>query len=73
MIEKLRKKISLIVLFAISIPIIFIIIIYNISYYNSTVRANTQFIDRFFGEPNGGQEPVGPGSSTTKMKGCFQQ
>ena len=54
MIEKLRKKISLIVLFAISIPIIFIIIIYNISYYNSTVRANTQFIDRFFGEPNGG-------------------
>jgi len=54
MIEKLRKKISLIILFAISIPVIFIIIIYNFSYYNNTIRANTQFVDRFFGEPNGG-------------------
>lgn len=54
MIDKLRKKISLIVLFAISVPIIFVVIMYDISYYNSTVRANTQFVDRFFGEPIGG-------------------
>lgn len=54
MIDKLRKKISLIVLFAISVPIIFVVIMYDISYYNSTIRANTQFVDRFFGEPIGG-------------------
>ena len=54
MIDKLRKKISLIVLFAISVPIIFVVIIYDISYYNNIVRANTQFVDRFFGEPIGG-------------------
>ena len=54
MIDKLRKKISLIVLFAISVPIVFVVIISDISYYNSIVRANTQFIDRFFGEPIGG-------------------
>ena len=51
MIDKLSKKISLIVVFAISIPIIFIVIIYNFSYYNNTIRVNVQFIDRFFGEP----------------------
>ena len=54
MIDKLRKKISLIVLFAISVPIIFVVIMYDISYYNSTVRVNTQFVDRFIGEPIGG-------------------
>ncbi|MBQ6494679.1 MAG: HAMP domain-containing histidine kinase [Bacilli bacterium] len=54
MIEKLRKKISLIILIAISIPLLFIIIFYNISYYNNIIRANTKFVDRFIGEPNGG-------------------
>ena len=53
MIDKLRKKISLIVLFAISIPLVFIIIIFDMSYYNNIVRANTKFVDRFFGEPIG--------------------
>lgn len=52
MIEKLRKKISLIVLFAISIPLIIIIIFYNISYYNNTIRANSMVVDRFIGKPN---------------------
>ena len=51
MIDKLRKKISLIILFAISIPIVFIAIIFNISYYNNIIKANTQFVDRFFKEP----------------------
>ena len=52
MIEKLRKKISLIVLCAISIPLFFIITIYTISYYNNTIRANAQFADRFFNKPS---------------------
>lgn len=52
MIEKLRKKISLIVLFAISIPLLIIIILYNISYYNNTLQVHTMIIDRFIGKPN---------------------
>ena len=55
MIERLKKKISLIILFAISIPVLFIIIIYNFSYYDNAIRTNTQFIDRFFGEPKSGR------------------
>ena len=47
MIDKLRSKISLIVLCAISIPFIIIILFYGISYYNNTIRANSIFVDRF--------------------------
>lgn len=54
MVDKLRKKLSLIILSAISIPLLFILVIYNISYYRNTISANTQFVERFFGEPNGG-------------------
>ena len=53
MIEKLRKKISLIVLFAISIPLLFIIIFYTISYRENIIRTNAQFVDRMFVDPNG--------------------
>lgn len=53
MIDKLRKKVSLIVFFAISVPLVFLMIIYTVSYYNDTVRTNSEFVDRFFGEPNG--------------------
>ena len=56
MIEKLRRKISLIVLFAISIPLLVIITFYVLSYYNNTIRANVGLVDRFFGEPNGGPD-----------------
>ena len=52
MIEKLRKKISLIILFAISIPLLFTIILYNISYSNNIIRTNARLVDRFFGEPD---------------------
>ena len=51
MIEKLRKKISLIIFVAISLPIFLIIILYLTSYYNNTIQINTQFIDRFFEKP----------------------
>ena len=53
MIEKLRKKIFLIVLFAISIPLLFIIIFYTISYRENIIRTNAQFVDRMFVNPNG--------------------
>lgn len=53
MIEKLRKKISLIVLFAISIPLLFTLTLYIVSYTNSTIRTNARMVDRFFGEPSG--------------------
>ena len=53
MIEKLRKKISLIVLFAISIPLLFIIIFYTVSYRENIIRTNAQFVDRMFVDPNG--------------------
>lgn len=56
MIDKLRKRISLIVLFAISIPLLIIITFYAFSYYNNTIRSNAQFVDRFFGEPMGRPE-----------------
>ena len=52
MIKKLRKKISLIILFAILIPLLTVIIFYVSSYYNNIIRTNTGFVDRFFGEPN---------------------
>jgi len=54
MIEKLRKKISLIILFAIFIPLFVIIIFYSFSYYNNTIESTSNLVDRFFGEPNGG-------------------
>ena len=54
MIEKLRKKITLIIVFAISIPLLLIVSFYIISYRNNTIKANTQFVDKIFGGPNGG-------------------
>ena len=52
MIEKLRKKISLIVLFAISIPLLITITLYTISYSNNIIRTNARLVERFFGEPD---------------------
>lgn len=52
MIEKLRKKIYLIVLFAISIPLLFTITLYTISYSNNIIKTNARLVDRFFGEPD---------------------
>ena len=50
MIKKLQNKISLIIVLAISIPLIFIVGIYSYSYYNNVVKTNAQMIDKFFGE-----------------------
>ena len=52
MINKLKNKITIIVLLAISIPLLIIIISYNITYYNSVIDANVNVIDRFSGTPN---------------------
>lgn len=52
MIEKLRKKIALIVFLAVALPLLVIVTFYTLSYSNNIVRANVQFIDRLFGEPN---------------------
>ena len=52
MIKKLRKKISLVVLFAISIPLLFTITLYTISYSNNIIKTNARLVDRFFGEPD---------------------
>ena len=46
MINKLRKKISLIILVSISIPILFIIIFSVVSYYKNTIRSNTMLVER---------------------------
>ena len=54
MIKKLRKKISLIILFAISIPLLLIIILNAYSYYDNIIKSNVRFVDRFFAEPEGG-------------------
>lgn len=51
MINKLRNKISLIVLSAIAIPLIIGIVIYDFSYYNNIVRSNSGLVDRFFEGP----------------------
>ena len=51
MIEKLRKKVTLIILSAITIPFIIIISFYVYSYYHNTIRANSLAVDRFFGGP----------------------
>lgn len=51
MINKLKNKVSLIILFAISFPFILLLFIYDLTYYNNTVRFNSSFIDRFFMEP----------------------
>ena len=69
MINKLRKKISLIVLFAISTPLIIIVTSYTISYYRNTIRSNSFFVDRFFGEPNGG--PNGKKNEPIEMNGVY--
>ena len=54
MIKQLRKKISLIILFAISIPLLLIIIFNAYSYYDNIIKSNVRFVDRFFAEPEGG-------------------
>ena len=54
MIKKLRKKITLIILFAISIPLLLIIIFNAYSYYDNIIKSNVRFVDRFFAEPEGG-------------------
>lgn len=51
MINKLRKKISFIVLSAIAIPFLIGVIFYNFSYYSNVVKSNGGFVDRFFDEP----------------------
>lgn len=51
MINKLRNKISLIVLSAIVIPLIIGIVIYDFSYYNNIVKSNAGLVDRFFEGP----------------------
>ena len=51
MIDKLRRKISLIVLFAIAIPLLIGIIFYDFSYYNSIVNSNAGVVDRLMGMP----------------------
>ena len=54
MIKKLKTKVSLIVLCAISIPFLLVIGFYAFSYYNNTINANAGFVDRIFGDRNGG-------------------
>ena len=56
MIEKLRKKVTLIILSAITIPFIIIISFYVYSYYHNTIRANSLAVDRFFGGPENKRE-----------------
>ena len=50
MIKKLRTKVSLIILLAISGPLLLIVIFYNFSYYNNVIKANISFVERFPGE-----------------------
>lgn len=56
MIEKLRKKVTLIILSAITIPFIIIISFYVYSYYHNTIRANSIVVDRFIGGPENKRE-----------------
>lgn len=51
MINKLKTKISLIIFFAITVPVLFIVIFSVLSYYNNTIRSNTMFFDRINKEP----------------------
>ena len=66
MINKLKTKVSLIILFAISVPLIIIISLYTFSYYKNTIRSNVGFVDRFF-------EPKGPDKKfdITEMSGIY--
>lgn len=56
MINKLRHKITLIVLSAIAIPLLIGVLIYDFSYYDNIVRSNAGFVDRFFDEPGKNKE-----------------
>ncbi len=51
MINKLRHKISLIVLSAIAIPLLIGMVIYDFSYCDNIIRSNARFVDRFFEGP----------------------
>lgn len=48
---KIKKKISLIIFLAISIPLIIILVFYTISYRNNIIKTNTNIVDKIFGEP----------------------
>ena len=56
MIERLRKKITLIILLAIMLPLIIVMTFYTFSYFNNVIRANTMFVDRFIGGPENKKE-----------------
>lgn len=53
MIKRLRTKISLIILLAISGPLLLIVLFYNFSYYDNIIKANIGFLERFPGEQKG--------------------
>ena len=57
MIKKLRTKITLIILFAITIPLLIVVGLSTASYYRNTISTNADFVERIFGEPKG--EPNG--------------
>lgn len=54
MINKLRNKITLIILSAIVIPYIIGVIFYDVSYYRNIVNSNGRVVDRFFEGPGNG-------------------
>ena len=72
MINKLTKKISFIIYFAITVPLLFIVTTFTISYYNSTIRSNSMFVDRVFVEPKGGPDDKREDRfETIKMDGVY--
>ena len=54
MIKKLKTKVSLIILCAIIFPLFLVINFYVFSYYNNVIKSSTGFIDRIYGDRNGG-------------------
>jgi len=52
MIKDLRNKVSLIVFFAIALPLIIGVIIYDFSYYNNVITSNVDVVDRFIQAPD---------------------
>lgn len=60
MINKLKNKITFIVLAAITIPLTIGIVFYDFSYYSNLVNSNGSFVERFFEGPEGmpnGEKP----------------
>ena len=56
MINKLKNKISLIVLLAIMVPLIIIVLLYDFSYYANVINSNGMMVDRFFEGPKDRQK-----------------